>query len=162
MDASAHAPHVDVDAPYVAEMVRQQMEQSYGPAAETAGYRVYTTIDGRLQALANRAVQLGLIEYDRQQGWRGPIGRTVLAAGATPAQLEQLVDEYTPLGMLMPAVVVKVGTQDAGDLRPIARLRRHRLERALLGSQGVGLRMRLAPRQRLRRTSWHPATSCTW
>jgi penicillin-binding protein 1A len=90
------------------------MEQSYGPAAETAGYRVYTTIDGRLQGLANRAVQLGLIQYDRQQGWRGPIGHTVLAAGATPAQLEQLVDEYTPIGMLSPAVVVKLGTQDAG------------------------------------------------
>ena len=114
MDASAHAPHVDVDAPYVAEMVRQQMEQWYGPAAETAGYRVYTSVDGRLQSLANRAVQLGLIEYDRQQGWRGPIGRSVLGAGVTPAQLEQLVDEYTPIGMLSPAVVVKVGTQDAG------------------------------------------------
>ncbi len=114
MDASLHAPHVDVDAPYVAELVRQQMEQWYGPAAETAGYRVYTTIDGRLQSLANRAVQLGLIEYDRQQGWRGPIGRTVLGVEVTPAQLEQLVDEYTPLGMLTPAVVVKVGAQDAG------------------------------------------------
>src|SRR5487761_409166 len=113
VDARAHAPHVDVNAPYVAEMVRQQMEQWYGPAAETAGYRVYTTIDGRLQALANRAVQLGLIEYDRTRGWRGPIGHTVLAAGATPAQLEQLVDEYTPIGMLSPAVVVKVGQQDA-------------------------------------------------
>src|SRR6185312_16642566 len=114
MDARAHAPHVDVSAPYVAEMVRRQMEQWYGPAAETAGYRVYTTVDGRLQALANRAVQLGLIEYDRQQGWRGPIGRTVLGADVTPAQLEQLVDEYTPIGILSPAVVVKVGTQDAG------------------------------------------------
>jgi penicillin-binding protein 1A len=111
--ASPHAPHIDVNAPYVAEMVREQMEQWYGPAAETAGYRVYTTIDGRLQSLANRAVQLGLIEYDRRQGWRGPIGRTVLAGGATPAQLEQLVDEYTPIGMLSPAVVVKLGTQDA-------------------------------------------------
>ena len=114
IDASAHAPHVDVNAPYVAEMVRLQMEQWYGPAAETAGYRVYTTIDGRLQSLANRAVQVGLMEYDRQHGWRGPIGRTVLAAGTTPAQLEQLVDEYTPIGILSPAVVVKVGTQDAG------------------------------------------------
>jgi penicillin-binding protein 1A len=111
--ASPHAPHIDVSAPYVAEMVREQMEAWYGPQAETAGYRVYTTIDGRLQSLANRAVQLGLIEYDRQQGWRGPIGRTVLAAGATPTQLEQLVDEYTPIGMLAPAVVVKLGTQDA-------------------------------------------------
>jgi penicillin-binding protein 1A len=113
MDASAHAPHIDVSAPYVAEMVRQQMEQWYGPAAETAGYRVYTTIDGRLQSIANRSVQLGLIEYDRQQGWRGPVGRTVLASNVTPAQLEQLVDEYTPIGILSPAVVVTLGTQSA-------------------------------------------------
>jgi penicillin-binding protein 1A len=113
MDASAHAPHIDVSAPYVAELVREQMEQWYGPAAETAGYRVYTTIDGRLQSIANRAVQLGLIEYDRQQGWRGPIGRTVLAPNVTPAQLEQLVDEYTPIGILSPAVAVTVGTQSA-------------------------------------------------
>ncbi len=113
MDARAHAPRVAVSAPYVAEMVREQMDQWYGPAAETAGYRVYTTIDGRLQSLANRAVQLGLIEYDRRHGWRGPIGRTVLGADATPAQLGQLVDEYTPVGMLSPAVVVKLGTQSA-------------------------------------------------
>ena len=111
--ASPHAPRIAVNAPYVAEMVREQMDQWYGPAAETAGYRVYTTIDGRLQSLANRAVQLGLIEYDRRHGWRGPIGRTVLAADATPAQLAQLVDEYTPVGMLSPAVVVKLGTQNA-------------------------------------------------
>jgi penicillin-binding protein 1A len=111
--ASAHAPHIDVSAPYVAELVREQMERWYGPAAETAGYRVYTTIDGRLQAIANRAVQLGLIEYDRQRGWRGPAGRTVLAAGATAAQLEQLVGEYVPIGILSPAVVVNVGTQSA-------------------------------------------------
>jgi penicillin-binding protein 1A len=113
VDASAHAPHVDVSAPYVAELVRQQMEQWYGPAAETAGYRVYTTVDGRLQSIANRAVQLGLIEYDRQRGWRGPLGRTVLAANATPAQLEQLVGEYAPIGILSPAVVVSLGTQSA-------------------------------------------------
>ncbi len=113
IDARAHAPRVDVSAPYVAEMVREQMEQWYGPAAETAGYRVYTTIDGRLQSIANRAVQLGLIEYDRQQGWRGPIGRTVLGSNVTPAQLEQLVDEYTPIGILSPAVVVTVGAQNA-------------------------------------------------
>ena len=29
-------------------------------------------IDGRLQTAANRAVRIGLIEYDRRHGWRGP------------------------------------------------------------------------------------------
>jgi penicillin-binding protein 1A len=113
VDARAHAPRIDVSAPYVAELVREQMEAWYGPAAETAGYRVYTTVDGRLQSIANRAVQLGLIEYDRQRGWRGPLGRTVLAANATAAQLQQLVGEYTPIGILSPAVVVSLGTQSA-------------------------------------------------
>ena len=162
MDASAHAPHVDVSAPYVAEMVRQQMEQWYGPAAETAGYRVYTTIDGRLQALANRAVQLGLIEYDRQQGWRGPIGRTVLAADATAAQLEQLVDEYTPIGILSPAVVVKVGTQDAGGLRQIARLRRTSTGTGSPGRARRWARTHWVRRQRPQRTCWRAVTSSTW
>ena len=50
-----------------------------GPTAESAGYKVYTTIDGRLQGDANRAVRVGLIEYDRRHGWRGPAGHVELA-----------------------------------------------------------------------------------
>ena len=49
-EARAHAPLYDVEAPYVAEMARQELRQRFGPKAETAGYKVYTTIDGRLQA----------------------------------------------------------------------------------------------------------------
>ena len=113
IDARLHAPRVNVHAPYVAAMVRQQMLQRYGAAAETAGYKVYTTIDGRLQSAANRAVQLGLIAYDRRHGWRGPIGRTVLARGATQAQLHTLTEQYGPIGVLIPAVVVGVGQHSA-------------------------------------------------
>jgi penicillin-binding protein 1A len=113
IDARLHAPRVSVHAPYVAAMVRQQMVQRYGPAAETAGYRVYTTLDGRLQNAADRAVQLGLISYDRRHGWRGPIGRTVLARTVSPAELRTLTAQYQPIGVLRPAVVVQVGAQDA-------------------------------------------------
>ena len=113
IDARLHAPRVDVQAPYVAAMVLQQMLQQYGPAAETDGYRVYTTLDGRLQSAADRAVQLGLISYDRRHGWRGPTGHTVLAAGVDAAQLQTLVDEYAPIGVLSPAVVVRVGSRSA-------------------------------------------------
>ena len=113
IDARLHAPGVIVHAPYVAAMVRQEMVQRYGAAAETAGYKVYTTIDGRLQTAANRAVQLGLIAYDRRHGWRGPIGRTVLAPGVTAAQLRTLTDQYQRIGVLSPAVVVGVGTHSA-------------------------------------------------
>ena len=107
MQARAHAPLFDVEAPYVAEMARLELRQRFGPAAETAGYKVYTTIDGRLQAAANRAVRIGLIEYDRRHGWRGPAGHVDLPAHGEP-DYDDLVDEYAGIGNLAPAVVTAV------------------------------------------------------
>jgi len=108
MQARAHAPLFAVEAPYIAEMARLQVRQQFGAAAETAGYKVYTTIDDRLQAAANRAVRVGLIEYDRRHGWRGPIGHVNVTAEGKPEQLDELVDEYSTVGNLTPAVVVSV------------------------------------------------------
>jgi penicillin-binding protein 1A len=108
VQARFHAPLVDVEAPYVAEMARLELRQRFGAAAETAGYKVYTTIDGRLQAAANRALRIGLIEYDRRHGFRGPVGHVQLAANGKSDQLDESVDEYTSVGNLLPAVVVSV------------------------------------------------------
>ncbi len=113
IDATEHGPAYDVEAPYVAEMVRQEMLRRFGPRAETAGYNVYTTIDGRLQSAANRAVRLGLIEYDRRYGYRGPAGHADLSRGAEPEQLEALLDPYPTIGLLTPAVVVSVADTSA-------------------------------------------------
>src|SRR6201996_241592 len=108
MQARAHAPLYDVEAPYVAEMARLQVRQQFGVAAETAGYKVYTTVDGRLQGDANRAVRVGLIEYDRRHGWRGPAGHVELAPEGRPEQLDGQVEEYSSVGILSPAIVVSV------------------------------------------------------
>ena len=70
--ASPHAPEIEAEAPYVAEMVRAEMEQRYGAEATTSGLSVFTTIDSAHQAAAAQAVQDGLLEYDRRHGWRGP------------------------------------------------------------------------------------------
>src|SRR5580693_10237071 len=107
MEARAHAPLFDVEAPYVPEMARLELRQRFGPSAESAGYKVYTTIDGRLQADANRAVRVGLIEYDRRHGWRGPAGHVDLPAHGEP-DYDDLVDEYAAIGNLVPAIVVSV------------------------------------------------------
>jgi penicillin-binding protein 1A len=112
MNARAHAPLYDVEAPYVAEMARLELRQRFGGSAETAGYKVYTTIDGRLQAAANRAVRVGLIEYDRRHGWRGPAGRVELPANGA-ADYDDLVDEYASIGNLTPAVVTAVAERSA-------------------------------------------------
>jgi penicillin-binding protein 1A len=108
MQARAHAPLFDVEAPYIAEMARLQVRQQFGTAAESAGYKVYTTIDGRLQAAANRAVRIGLIEYDRRHGYRGPVGHVTVAPEGHPDQLDSQVDEYSTTGILSPAIVVSV------------------------------------------------------
>jgi penicillin-binding protein 1A len=108
VQARAHAPLFDVEAPYIAEMARLELRQRFGANAESAGYKVYTTIDGRLQAAANRALRIGLIEYDRRHGYRGPAGHVDVAASSKPEQLEEVVDEYAAVGNLLPAVVVSV------------------------------------------------------
>jgi penicillin-binding protein 1A len=70
-----HGPSVELEAPYVAEMVRAELEAKYGPALYANGYRVTTTIDSRLQHAANWSLRAALLEYDRRHGWRGPLAR---------------------------------------------------------------------------------------
>ena len=72
-EASVHGQVIDVDAPYVAEMVRAEMFERYGKEAYSLGYKVYTTIDSRLQLTANKALQDALLGYDRRHGYKGVI-----------------------------------------------------------------------------------------
>ncbi|HHO67597.1 MAG TPA: peptidase, partial [Gammaproteobacteria bacterium] len=61
--ASLHAPVVEVEAPWVAEMVRDYMVGRFGETAYSAGYRVVTTLDGDRQQAANRALRSALLAY---------------------------------------------------------------------------------------------------
>ena len=68
-----------VNAPYFAEEVRRELSQRYGEKAlYEGGLSVRTTMDPRLQALAEQALRDGLIAYDRRHGWRGPLARVDL------------------------------------------------------------------------------------
>ena len=73
------APRSRSEAPYVAEMVRNEMQAKYGDGVYTAGYKVYTTIDSRLQAAATVALRTGLLEYDRRHGYRGATAKVDLS-----------------------------------------------------------------------------------
>jgi penicillin-binding protein 1A len=103
----------DVEAPYVAEMVRQDIERRYGRQAIDAGYKVYTTIDGRLQKAANQALRMGLVDYTRRHGWRGASSRVELTGNENDEGLEALLDEFGSVGSLQPAIVLQVGEKDA-------------------------------------------------
>lgn len=111
--ASPHEPPVEVDAPYVAEMVRQAMLDRYGSDALNRGYKVYTTIDGAKQAAANLAVRNDLLVYDRRHGYRGPEAKLDLNAESDRAALLQKLQARGVYGGLLPGVVMQTSARDA-------------------------------------------------
>jgi len=103
-----HGPIIELDAPYVAEMVRAEMVSRHGADALTAGYQVYTTLDSRLQQAANAATWRTLLEYERRHGYRGPLERIDPARLGDAETLNQLFKRHPPRGSLLPAVVTAV------------------------------------------------------
>ena len=65
-----------VRADYFVEEVRRELVDLEGEAAlYQGGLSVRTTLDPRLQKIAERVLRAGLIAYDRRHGWRGPVAR---------------------------------------------------------------------------------------
>ena len=105
--ASYHGPATGTGAPYAAEMVRQEMVSRFGQAAYERGFRVYTTIDSRLQDAAERAVVAGLMAYDQRHGYRGPEKRLE----DDPELWSEVLDQTPVIAGLDPGVVTAAGPQ---------------------------------------------------
>ncbi len=122
MESRLHGSSIEVDAPYVAEMIRNDMQARYGDAVYTAGYKVFTTIDSRLQSAATIALRTGLLEYDRRHGFRGATAKVDISKLASPADFDAELDQFPVIGGLRPAIVEKVEARSAGiyvkDLGP--------------------------------------------
>ncbi len=114
MHASPHERPIEVYAPYVAEMVRQEMEARYGSDVLTKGYHVTTTIDPELQTAADAAVRDGLLLYDRRHGWRSEREQTFeLAPTDDAAKVAERLREIPPQGGLLPAIVLATAKGEA-------------------------------------------------
>jgi penicillin-binding protein 1A len=113
MESRLHGASIEVDAPYLAEMVRSDMQNKYGDAVYTAGYKVYTTLDSRLQAAGTVALRTGLLEYDMRHGYRGASAKVDLSKISTPAQFDAQLEEFPIIGGLKPAVVQQVEAKSA-------------------------------------------------
>lgn len=113
MHAKPHERPVEVYAPYVAEMVRQDMIARFGPEALTKGYHVTTTLDAILQAAANDAVRDGLGLYDHRHGWNGIERHFDVAADADAAALASHLRGIPAQNGLIPTVVAR--THDDGS-----------------------------------------------
>ncbi len=103
LTASLHINMPDLNAPYIAEMVRAEMVGRFGGQAYTDGYSVTTTIPSNLQEHAQQAIRSGLIAYDRRHGYRKP------KQTAIPESLwAQTLAKTRRISQFLPAIVTQV------------------------------------------------------
>jgi len=103
--AYPHEQAIEVDAPYLAEMVRRQVLDRFGNDALTNGYVVRTTVQSDRQQKAVEALRDGLIEYDHRHGWRGPEAHQDLPATAGEPEYDALLSSYTGVSGMQPGLV---------------------------------------------------------
>jgi len=105
--AELHRTRTIADAQYVSEQVRAQLFEQYGQEVYRAGLKVYTSIDGELQAVANQALRKNLINYTRRHGYRGVIDKIELGDIVNDPFDEDLVIDQR-VGGLRKGVVIAI------------------------------------------------------
>lgn len=116
VESHLHVPATELDAPYIAEMVRAEMVTRFGTDITSRGYQVTTTIDSRLQASADRALRTALLEYDRRHGYRGATAHVDDALPADDAARQRLLDAYPVHPDLYPALVMRLHPDNSATL----------------------------------------------
>lgn len=151
--ARYHTAELELNAPYLAEMVRQEMIERFGvDDAYNGGYKVFTTVDSEVQLAAENALRENLHAYDERHGYRGSEMRLW---GVDPEQyfqaqssrVQQLPDERTL------ATMVELAGQPWPDGEIISYLQRQprfgRLQHAVVmdvGEQSVTVILRSGSR----------------
>lgn len=82
-------------ADYFVEDVRRQLQTMYGEEKlYGGGLSVRTTLDPKMQLVARRALIDGLLRFDMQRGWRGPVAQIAAGGdwGAKLAEVKVLTD----------------------------------------------------------------------
>ncbi|MCV2403985.1 penicillin-binding protein 1A [Marinomonas sp. C2222] len=71
--ATNHGVTPDIEANYVAEMVRSELYETFGDDLYNTGMSVYTTIHSGHQEVANAAILDNVLNYDMRHGYRGSL-----------------------------------------------------------------------------------------
>ena len=135
--ARKHGAEIEVDAPYLADTIYNEMVEIYGKEeAETGGYQVFATATSDMQLAAQRAVVRNLHDYDERHGYKGALGylwdipESETKDDAIPqlalsfdvsnktskdqwdrASMLQVLEEIPYIKPLLPSVVTKVNEQ---------------------------------------------------
>ncbi len=115
--ARLHGLKSETEAPYLAEMVREAMQEKYGELAYSSGLRVYTTISVADQTAAVGALRAGLMNYDERHGYRGAEA-SIDIEGVTETELDRELWAFPELGGLRAGVVTKVDKKSASIRLP--------------------------------------------
>ena len=122
MESKSYGANIELNAPYVAEMVRAEMQKRYGPAYSIDGYMVVTSLDSRMQEGANYALRNGLLSFARRRGYKGPHSSVALSDDilalpfdAWPNEISTPLREYAPGGLSL-AIVTAINTDNTADI----------------------------------------------
>ncbi len=124
MDSRLYGTATELEAPYVAEMVRAEMVERYGlEAAYSTGLKVVTSLDSKLQSAANYALRNGLLEFSRRRGYRGPIAHVDVRPEELaqpfndwPENLRLRLSEYGNPGGLSVAIVTALNEDNSASV----------------------------------------------
>jgi penicillin-binding protein 1A len=138
-----------VHAEYLAEMVRQAIAETYPEEVYTRGFRVYTTIRQADQETAYVALRRGVLEYDRNHGYRGAEGYVELPAAPDEDDFDEALADHADNDTLLAAVVLSASASQVE-----AALRTG--EKVILSGEGLKfggrpLDLKAAPQRRIRR-----------
>ena len=108
INATLHRMKPEIEARYLAEMVRNDLFQKYGKDAYTDGLEVTTTIRDTNQIAANNALINSLLAYDRRHGYRGPEQHIDDVDSKNDEELSNLLKTFSILSNLYPGLVRSV------------------------------------------------------
>lgn len=114
--AKNHGVMPDIEAGYIAEMVRAELYSTFGDDLYSTGMTVYTTIDSNRQKAANEAVFNGVLNYDMRHGYRGSIETRVDLIDAPLEEQEKALQDVKRFKNWQAALVIST-TETTADVR---------------------------------------------
>ncbi len=115
IDGKYHGAHIEVNAPYVAELARGWAVKHYGEEAYSSGMKIYTTVKSNLQEAANQAAIGNLLNYDERHGYRGAeaVAWKPQEAAFTQKQMDKYLKGKPTFGLIHPALVTGISQRSA-------------------------------------------------
>ncbi|WP_105902872.1 penicillin-binding protein 1A [Vibrio gangliei] len=115
IDGKYHGAHIEVNAPYVAELARSWAVKRYGEEAYSSGMQVYTTVKSNLQEAANEAAIGNLLNYDERHGYRGAeaVAWKPQDTPFTKEEMDKYLKDKPTFGLIHPALVTSISQRSA-------------------------------------------------